>query len=114
MPFNVGTSINNITQTAIANPGLRHIAENPFYTAIAIVVIIMLTILIVFRNSENDDPLFVMALRTGFWCFIGVSFILLMHDKLLIQEDAASIPDLFTGTPITGEYESLVVPIIEI
>lgn len=113
MPFDVGLSINNATTGLLKNATIKAIAENPIYTAIIIVLVVMMVVLVVFRNSENDNPLPVMTLRTGFWCFIGISVIMLMHNKVLSEQAATvTLPDLFTGAPISGEYESLVVPII--
>lgn len=115
MPFDIGQSINSITESALRNPSITHVAENPFYTALLIATIVILTVMIVFRNSENDDHMYIMLMRTGFWAFVSISFIILLHDKILTREQQEGIvPNLFTAAPITGEYESLIVPIIDI
>lgn len=86
MPFDIGESINKLTDFFLKAPILNTVAKNPIYTSFAIVFIIMLIVMFVFRDADTEDPLLIMCLRTGFWVFIFTLGIMLIHNKILMNE----------------------------
>lgn len=99
MPFNVSSSINYLGDKTVSIPIIKTIAENPIYTALIISIIIMLIIIIIFRNTESDDPLYVMTTRAGFWIFLFTIFIIFLHDKILSTENSSK--------SVLGQYQDL-------
>lgn len=99
MPFNISSSINYMGDKTASIPIIRKIAENPIYTAFIIAIVIMLIITVVFRNVENDEPLYIMSIRAGFWVFLFTIFIIFLHDKILSTEN--------TDQSVSGQYREL-------
>jgi len=117
MPFDIIQSINYMGDKAVAMPGIRRVAENPIYTAMFISIVIMLIVIFVFRNSDNDDPLYIMTLRTGFWTFLATTFIVFCHDKLLtVENETASFngkyQDLFKDSNFVADEDIVPVSIL--
>jgi hypothetical protein len=86
MPFDVGESINYFADAFLRAPIVNSIAQNPIYTALVITCIIVLIIMFIFRDADTDDPILVMCLRSGFWIFLMLTGVLLLHNKVLTQE----------------------------
>lgn len=114
MPFSVGQSINEAGDYFLKSTTIRHILENPIYVALCITIILILIIIVVFRNAETDDPLFIMAIRTGFWVFIGGLACIFLHDKLLYADvKTGEFAEIFTDkNMISGKYDELIMPIL--
>jgi len=92
MPFSVGEAINSFANWMITAPLTSGIFKNPVYTALALSVIIVVIIMIVFRNVETEetDPLWKLGLRIGMYVLaVSISFIF-FHSYYLKHELAES------------------------
>lgn len=111
MPFNVGQSINSATDSLLKNENIKRVAQNPVYTAIAITIIVIMITMFVFRNSEHDDSLLVMSLRTGFWSLVTTTLVIFAHDRIIRVDDDTNFKDLFSESNLIGdEYTSVIIP----
>lgn len=86
MPFEVGETVNSVADAILRAPIVAKVAQNPIYTAFLITFIVMLIILFTFRNVDGDEPIYVMAIRSGFWTFASTLGVLFLHNKVLVQE----------------------------
>jgi hypothetical protein len=86
MPFYVGETINYLADRVLKTPLLRAAALNPIYTAFAITVVMMFIVMFVFRDSDTDEGLLVMVMRTGFWVFLSSLGLIFLHNKILTEE----------------------------
>lgn len=102
MTFDVGEAINYIIDGFLRAPIVNSIAKNPIYTALVITAIIMIIIMMVFRDIDADETLFTLALRSGFWIFIMMLGVLMIHNRVLGAEGA--------NDKINGQYESVFNP----
>jgi uncharacterized membrane protein YhaH (DUF805 family) len=102
MTFDVGEVINYMIDGFLRAPIVSTIAKNPIYTALVITAIIMLIIMIIFRDIDADETLFTMALRSGFWIFIMMLGILMIHNRVLGAESQTKSVD--------GQYETVFTP----
>jgi hypothetical protein len=115
MTFDVGEVINNIIDGFISAPIVGTVARNPIYTALVVTAIIMIIIMIVFRDIDADETLFTMALRSGFWVFIMMLCTLMIHNRVLGVENNQAQKDVnydrvFNPTRV-GNFEPDFVPI---
>jgi len=98
MPLDIGECINGASDIMMRAPMMVAIASNPIYTAMTIVFIVMLIVLIVFRDTKSEDSILVMTLRAGFWVFLSTLGIIFMHNKILTadtEEQAKGYGGLF-------------------
>lgn len=87
MTFEVGETINQIVDAFLRAPVIYSIARNPIYTALVITLIILLIVAFIFRDIDSDECLLVMTLRTGFWVFIMMLGVIMVHNRVLTGED---------------------------
>lgn len=86
MTFGVYEAIDGITNAGTQSKFLRKATTNPFYAAITIVVILMLTVLIVFRNAIiEDQSLWGLMCRTGIYSFAGVLVVMYLHNHFMTE-----------------------------
>ena len=86
MPFSISEFINNISNFVLTSPFTSGIIKNPVYTGIAIGVLVMIMIVIIFRNTETEDPLWKITLKVGVYTsIIAISFIF-FHNAYLKNE----------------------------
>lgn len=90
MPLDVGELVNSAANTVLKAPFIRAVASNPIYTAMIIVFIMMLVIMIVFRDTKSENSILIMTLRSGFWMFLATLGIIFMHNKILSAEHEES------------------------
>lgn len=111
MPFNVSDCINNLTNKIIESPSIQYIFENPVFTAIVIVLVMIIVNLIVFRDVDSEESLTTMCLRGGFWMFFMVSGIMLIYTKLLDRGKQLTFGGYGSLFGDDGVYEMATVPI---
>lgn len=99
MTWNINEVINNISNGILGGAMMKHIIANPLYTSLLIVFVVILIVLINFRDSETSEPMHILCVRTGFWSFLFVTSILLLHNKILMADCKSA--------NINGNYESL-------
>lgn len=87
MTFEVGVTINQFIDSFLRAPLIYSIARNPIYTALVITLIILLIVAFVFKDIDSDESLLVMTLRTGFWVFVMLLGVLMIHNRVLSGED---------------------------
>lgn len=113
MPFDIGSNINNVVDAILKSSTVNTIASSPLYTAMMFSLIMMLLVMIIFRNAETDEPILVVSLRFGFWAFIVLVIGLMMHNRVFLhdkQNDTYS--DVFTGGNIAKSIlEDAVIPV---
>ena len=114
MPFDIGEAINGIADAFLKAPIVHTVAKNPIYTAITVTLIIILIILIIFRDAELEDNLLVTSLRAGFWIFIILSGALLLHNKVLDRDNIAAekntnYDNAFSGA-FSGAFSEALIP----
>ncbi len=115
MTSEVGEVINYIIDGFLRAPIVNSIARNPIYTALVVTAIIMIIILIVFRDIDADETLFTMTLRSGFWVFVMMLGILMIHNRVLgaevqTQSKEGQYEQVFTPSAV-GKFESDFVPV---
>jgi hypothetical protein len=112
MTFEVGEAINYIIDAFLKAPIVNSIARNHIYTALAVTIVIMIIIMIVFRDIDADETLFTMSLRSGFWIFIMLLGVLMIHNRVFTAETSNVVRDgqydkVFTPSPaarLEGEF----------
>jgi len=87
MPLDIGECVNKAAESVLKAPFMRAVASNPIYTAMIIVFVVMLVVLIVFRDTKSEDSILVMTLRSGFWIFLSTLGIIFMHNKVLTADE---------------------------
>lgn len=88
---------------------IRSISTNPFCASLVIVLVLMLVVLIVFRNSKlpAGDSLWSLILRTGIYSFVSVLIIMYSHNYYMNKQyggkeiDAPNISGLITEDDFT-------------
>lgn len=115
MTFEVGEALNYMIDCFLKAPMIGTIAKNPIYTAIAITLMVIIIILIIFRDIEADETVLTMALRSGFWIFLMLLGIMMVHNRILMGENTMSAKDgLYEQViqpSVGGRYDSEYVPI---
>lgn len=118
MPFAIGETINILADAFVSAPIVGTIARNPIYTALIITFCVVLVMLFLFRDS--DASLVASGLRGGFWIFVMVTGIMLIHNKVLTQElratdRTAAFEDVFGGNDIlagtAGDRDNTLIPV---
>ena len=99
MPLDIGESINCLADVFLKAPMIHTIASNPVYTAMMITFIVMMIVLIVFRDAKTEDGLLIMTLRIGFWILLANITIIFIHNKLLTIDN--------TTVEITAAYDGI-------
>ena len=104
MPINVRDTEEKVTKKLSSIPLLNKIIRNPLFTALAIVIVFILIILFVFRNSEiytdEDTPgLCRLSLRAGFYAFIVTAGLVFLNNYYLKEE--------FKSNSVSGAMEAI-------
>lgn len=101
MPLSIGKVVDDATNKILNAPLARGIARNPIYTALLISVVVVIIILIAFRNAETEEPLANITLRVGFWTGIFVLVVMLLHNKILMGPSQSAAAPLTFASPST-------------
>lgn len=99
MTFEVGEALNYMIDGFLKAPIVNSIAKNPIYTALAITLIIILILLFIFRDIEADETVLTLALRSGFWIFLMLLGVMMIHNRVLLSETSVQKRE--------GEYEQV-------
>tara|TARA_R110002153_G_scaffold273997_3_gene446402 strand:+ start:24416 stop:24769 length:354 start_codon:yes stop_codon:yes gene_type:complete len=83
MGFDIGDFVNGMVDSILESPSILWIASNPIITALVITIVLCFIILIVFRDAETEESLPVITLRAGFWMFMAITGVMLVHNKVL-------------------------------
>ncbi len=102
MPFYISDTINYFADAFLRVSAVRTIANNPIYSAMMISIVIMIIIMLIFRNVQTDEPMSTLVLRSGLWVFIFLTGALLLHNKVLLIET--------TSNDKTAAYEDIFQP----
>jgi len=87
MPLKFDDITNSFKETAFKNKFIGSFIKNPFYTAILITFLIVLTILFVFRNVDlEDNSLMVLSFRTGIYLLLIITGIQFLQNKYIMEE----------------------------
>lgn len=124
MPFNVGESINYVSEKFTSSPLVKNIMKNPFYTALLIVAIIVLIILFVFRNvdfSGEEESLGKLVFRGSIYMILIVTAIQFLNNQIWIQDtknksSSAEVKAVFGGVenlPIGGVKPAIATSIMK-
>lgn len=108
MPFEVGEAINSFTDRFIKLPLVKRIAHNPIYTAMVITFIMILIVMFVFRDVESDESLLALCMRSGFYLFVFLVGIIVIHNKVLIGEITATTTSEEMNGMFKGSYSGIV------
>jgi phosphatidylglycerophosphate synthase len=106
MPFEFGATINYFTDVFLRAPIIHTIAKNPIYTALLITFIIMIIIIFIFRDAETEETLLTMSMRAGFWIFLMMLGILMVHNRVLIDENKAESKSAAYDGVFSGAYDN--------
>jgi hypothetical protein len=99
MSLAIGDIIDETATTILRSNVARRIAENPLYTALVIVFIIVLVVMFVFRDVDtgDDNGLLFLSIRTGFWAFFVVTALVFLNNKVLMATSS--------DTAYSGAYD---------
>lgn len=96
MPFNVGESVNYVSDKFTGAPIVQTVMKNPFYTAITIVFVIVLIILYVFRNvdfEEEDESLGKLVFRSSIYMLLAITAIQFLNNRIWLEDKKHSMTD---------------------
>lgn len=116
MTFEVGEALNYMIDVFLKAPIINSIAKNPIYTALAITLIVILIIMFIFRDIESDETLLTLSLRSGFWIFLMLLGVMMIHNRVLLSESSARAKDgeyakVFTTSP-EARFDKDFVPVM--
>jgi hypothetical protein len=110
MPIAVGETVNGLVDAFIGLPAVKTICGNPIYTSLFIGFLTVVCVLFVFRAEDVEKLL---ALRCGFIMAIMSACLMVIHNKILIDQEhakrlSADVGDLYaslgTNTGTTPAY----------
>jgi hypothetical protein len=107
--------LNYLTDAFLKAPIVGTIAKNPIYTALVVTLMVVLIVMMIFRDIEADETVLTMSLRAGFWVFLMLLSVLMIHNRVLTAESHQYQKDghyeqLFTPSKV-GRFENDFVPI---
>lgn len=119
MPFSFGGSINHIADAILRAPIVATVVQSPIWTALVLTFVIILIVMIIFRDVEMVESPVLLAGRSGFWIFLLLLGALFLHNKVLIRDDAdaksTNIYDAVHGAGnVDGYTEDFEVPIVPV
>lgn len=86
MPFELGGAVNTLSDLFLDAPIVATIANDPMYTALTITIILVMIVLLVFRDVESDESVITMSLRVGIWSFLITAGVLFLQNKVLMRD----------------------------
>ena len=115
MTFEVGEMLNYLTDAFLKAPIVGAIAKNPIYTALVVTLMVVLIVMMIFRDIEADETVLTMSLRAGFWVFLMLLGVLMINNRVLTTESHQYQKDghyeqLFTPSAV-GRFENDFVPV---
>ena len=90
MAIDTNKTINDTVEKISNVPIVNKIIANPLYTAFAIVVIMMIISMIVFRNVEinnESDSVFKLSMRASLYSLLFVAGLVFLNNQYLIDEE---------------------------
>lgn len=110
----IGNTVNGAVDGLLKAPLVHSTAKNPIYTAIMITLIVALIVLVVFREADTNESLLLMTFRVGFWTLFATLGVVLVHNKVLLDETEASAKaGAYEGAfeTCTSVFEDAIVPV---
>jgi hypothetical protein len=104
MPISIQGIINYFSGKLTDTPVLKKITKNPIYTALLITFIIVIIVIVIFRDVDTgDESLSKLAIRTGIYSFIFVVFVQFLQNHNIMTElkkgaGSEYIDDVFNTT----------------
>ncbi len=108
MSFEIGRSINGVSDRILRIPIVRTVADNPVYSAVLISLLVVIVLILVYTEDR-----FMYVARAAFWTFVASVVVLFLRDRSESnareeRETHAAARDVFT-TPIV--FADDVVPV---
>lgn len=117
MPISTGEVVQGIGSFAMANKFLYDIAKNPFFTALIICVLIFIIAFfaIITAHPEIEKP-WALALRISAYALLFNTFIMFLHNKIIMKElkmdnDGSVVQEIITGSGMNQTNDPNIVPI---
>jgi|SRR5581483_1833021 len=85
MPFSVSEGVDYTANKVAGLPFVSTMVSNPFYTAFLLAIIVVLTILWVFRDAEVDG-LWKLSLRAGVYVLFLTTGVMYLHNRSLMED----------------------------
>ena len=101
MPLKASQAMQDAADSLLRLPIIQTMTENSFYLALAIVVVICLIVMFVFRGTENNTY---KVIRVMFWSFLTTVSLLLLRDRVNAlraesQEKQGAYDEVFEERP---------------
>lgn len=113
MGLDIGELINGFVDTCLSKPYVRSISQNPIYTSLLIVVVMIVIMLFTFRHEKTNESMWALALRLGIYTFGAVLAVVFLHDKVLLMDMRdqtlnSDVAQTFAPTNLTGSEENII------
>lgn len=113
MGLDIGELINDFVDTCLSKPYVRSISQNPIYTTLLIVIIMILVMVFTFRHEKTQESMWAISLRLGIYIFGAVLAVVFLHDKVLLMDmnDRGANSDVvqaFAPTNLVGNEENII------
>jgi hypothetical protein len=108
MPVSIQVITTYISDKLTDTPILKKVTKNPIYTALLITFIIVIIVIVIFRDVDTgDESLSKLAVRTGIYSFIFVVFVQFLQNHNIMTElkkgaGSEYIDDVFNTTGDVG------------
>jgi hypothetical protein len=123
MPIDTQESVNSISKSITSLPIVRTIIQNPIWTAVAIIAIMILMTIFVFRNVETPEGESVtkLSLRAGAYGLLFVIGVVFLHNQYLMNEQhqenkTGAMENIFDSVDTAGRgnptFSSQLVPVM--
>lgn len=113
MSFEIGRSINELSDKFLKIPFVRAVADNPVYSAVLIAIMIVVILAFVY----NDDKKMTL-MRMGFWSFVVATIVIFLRDRCDVNnaedyQTKAMAQDIFTTPMVFADENVPVAPIVQ-
>lgn len=105
MTFSFGECLSGAQNWAQSSKFLQKIATNSFIASFFIVAIMMIILLIVFRNVEIEDGLTCTVIKVGLYTYVGTLLIMYLHNYYTVK--GGDVSTLGEGPNISGMGENI-------
>ncbi len=104
----LGGKFNFLISSISSNDFLNNILSNPVYTAFLMVSIIVIGVMIMFRNTETEVSKYIIGAKLFIYLFVISSFILFINNSILIQDIKRELStQIVPANPEKGNYNIL-------
>jgi uncharacterized integral membrane protein len=113
MGLDVGELINEFVDACLSKPYVRSISQNPIYTTLLIVIVMILIMVFTFRHEKTQESMWAISLRLGIYIFGAVLAVVFLHDKVLLMDmnnrgANSEVMQAFTPTDLVGNEENII------